>query len=78
MGGPAWIGSAHYDIDAKADGNPNPSQMRLMMQTLLEERFKLKVHHETKQLPVYKLVVAKIGAKLPEPKEGSCVAPDPD
>jgi bla regulator protein BlaR1 len=77
-GGPAWINSAHYDIDAKANGNPNPSQMRLMMQALLEERFKLKVHHETRQLPVYELVVAKGGAKLPEPREGSCVAPDPN
>ena len=77
-GGPAWIDSAHYDIDAKVDGNPNPSQMRLMMQALLDERFKLKVHHETKQLPVYELVVAKSGARLPEPREGSCVVPDPN
>jgi uncharacterized protein (TIGR03435 family) len=77
-GGPAWINSAHYDIDAKADGNPKPSQMRLMMQTLLEERFKLKVHHETKQLPVYELVVAKGGVRLPEPKEGNCVVPEAD
>lgn len=77
-GGPAWIDSAHYDIDAKADGNPNPSQMRMMMQGLLEERFKLKVHHQTRQLPVYELVVAKGGARLPEPKEGSCAVPDPN
>jgi uncharacterized protein (TIGR03435 family) len=76
LGGPAWINSSHYEIDAKAEGNPNASQMRLMMQTLLEERFKLKVHHETKQLPVYELVVAKGGARLSEPKEGSCVMPD--
>jgi bla regulator protein blaR1 len=77
-GGPAWINSAHYDIDAKADGNPNPNQMRVMMQALLEERFKLKIHHETKQLPVYELVVAKGGARLPETREGSCVVPDPN
>jgi bla regulator protein BlaR1 len=47
-GGPAWINSAHYDINAKAEGNPNNSQMRLMMQALLEDRFKLKLHHERK------------------------------
>jgi uncharacterized protein (TIGR03435 family) len=49
-----------------------------MMQALLEERFKLKAHHETRQLPVYELVVAKSGARLPEPREGSCVVPDPN
>jgi bla regulator protein BlaR1 len=77
-GGPAWISSAHYDIAAKAEGNPNSGQMRLLMQALLEDRFKLKVHHETRELPVYELTVAKNGAKLPEPKEGSCISPDPD
>jgi uncharacterized protein (TIGR03435 family) len=77
-GGPAWITSAHYDIDAKAEGNPNHSQMRLMMRALLEERFKLKLHHETKQLPVYEVIVAKGAPKLPAPKEGGCIAPDPN
>jgi uncharacterized protein (TIGR03435 family) len=78
LGGPAWIDSAHYDIDAKAEGNPNSSQMRLMMQALLEDRFKLKLHHETKELPVYDLTVAKSGVKLPEPKPGGCISVDPN
>jgi uncharacterized protein (TIGR03435 family) len=77
-GGPAWINSAHYDIAAKAEGNPNSGQMHLLMQTLLEDRFKLRVHHETRELPVYELTMAKRGAKLPEPKEGSCISPDPE
>jgi bla regulator protein blaR1 len=77
-GGPAWINSAHYDIDAKAEGNPNNSQMRLMMQALLEDRFKLKLHHETKDRAVYELTAAKSGVKLQEPKEGSCISPDPN
>jgi uncharacterized protein (TIGR03435 family) len=76
-GGPAWINAAHYDIDAKAEGNPNHGQMSLMMRALLEDRFKLKLHHETKQLPVYELRVAKSGPKLPAPAEGSCITPDP-
>jgi bla regulator protein blaR1 len=76
-GGPAWINSTHYDIEAKAEGNPNRSQMRLMMQALLEDRFKLKLHHETKELPVYELTAAKGGVKLQEPKQGSCISPDP-
>ncbi len=49
-GGPAWINSTHYNIDATAAGNPNNSQMLLMMQALLEDRFKLKFHHETQDL----------------------------
>ena len=77
-GGPAWINSAHYDIDAKAEGNPNGGRMHQMMRALLEDRFKLKLHHETKQLPVYEVIVAKGGPKLLKPKEGGCIAPDAD
>ncbi len=77
-GGPAWINSAHYNIEAKAEGNPNNGQMRLMMQALLAERFQLKVHHETRELPVYELTAAKSGLNLPEPKPGSCSSPDPN
>ena len=77
-GGPAWINSARYDIDAKAEGSPNRGQMYQMMQALLEDRFKLKLHHETKQLPVYEVIVAKGGPKLLKPKEGGCIAPDPN
>jgi uncharacterized protein (TIGR03435 family) len=77
-GGPAWINSAHYDIDAKAGGNPNNSQMLLMMQALLEDRFKLKLYHETRDLPVYELTAAKSGVKLQGSKEGSCISPAPN
>jgi len=77
-GGPAWINFAHYDIDAKAEGNPNSGQMRLMMEGLLEDRFQLKLHHETRELPVYELTAARGSIKLQEPKPGSCPSPDPD
>ncbi len=77
-GGPGWIDSAHFDIEAKADGDPSPAQMRLMMQALLADRFKLTAHRETKELPVYELTAAKGGLKLEQPKPGSCVAPDPN
>ena len=76
-GEPAWINSTYYDIEAKATGNPNNSQMRLMMQALLEDRFKLKLHHETKELPVYELTATKSGVKLQQPKQGTCISPDP-
>jgi len=73
LGGPGWINSAHYDLEAKAEGSPAAAQLRLMMQTLLEDRFQLKVHRETRELPVYELSVAKGGPKLTAPKQGGCL-----
>jgi uncharacterized protein (TIGR03435 family) len=75
VGGPAWIRSARYDIQAKAQGVPAPDQLMLMLQDLLEDRFKLKVHRETRELPVFLLTLAKGGPK--EFKAGTCVLPDP-
>lgn len=60
-----------YDVDAKVAGSPSDIEIRLMFQTLLEDRFKLKVHRETKQLPVYTLTRAKKGPKLKEWAEGA-------
>jgi len=61
----AHLSANSYDILAKA-GSPVPvGQLRLMLQDLLAKRFKLAVHRETKMLPVYELVVAKGGPKLP-------------
>jgi uncharacterized protein (TIGR03435 family) len=74
-GGPDWMNSAGYDLDAKAEGTPSRSQIWLMLQSLLEDRFKLKVHRETKELPVYALTAAKGGLKLSKPR-GECVAID--
>jgi uncharacterized protein (TIGR03435 family) len=53
-----------YDVDAKVEGSPTDEEIRLMFQSLLEDRFKLKVHHETREMEVYKLAVAKNGPKL--------------
>jgi uncharacterized protein (TIGR03435 family) len=77
-GGPGWIDSEHYDLTAKAEGNPNQDQVFLMLQKLLEDRFQLRLHHETKEMPVYALVVAKNGPKLKEFTESGCVPFDPD
>jgi len=77
-GVPGWIDSERYDIEAKADGKTGPKQMaEPMLQALLQERFKLKVHRETKELPIYVLTVAKSGLKIQPAKEGSCVTPEP-
>ena len=73
VGGPGWIDSERYALEAKADGNASRSEIFLMLQSLLEDRFQLKIHRETRELPVYTLVPARSGLKLPSPKEGSCV-----
>jgi uncharacterized protein (TIGR03435 family) len=65
-GGPGWANSEPYDIVAKAEGNATRPQLRLMLRALLEDRFKLSLRHETKEAPVYELVVAKGGPKLQE------------
>jgi uncharacterized protein (TIGR03435 family) len=78
VGGPDWVNSERYEIEAKADGNASRAQMFLMLQSLLEDRFHLKIHRETKELPVYALAAARSGLKLPTPKEGSCVSPAAD
>jgi uncharacterized protein (TIGR03435 family) len=78
VGGSGWVDSAGYDVEAKAEGNPGRSQIWLMLQSLLEDRFRLKVHRETKELPVYALTAAKSGLKLPMPKEGDCLSTTPD
>jgi uncharacterized protein (TIGR03435 family) len=64
LGGPGWFDSDHYDITAKADGATTHSTLRSMTQALLEQRCQLKLHRETKDLPIYDLVVGKNGSKL--------------
>src|SRR6266700_2945581 len=69
LGGPSWIGTDRYDIAAKAEGNATDEQIKLMVQTLLADRFMLKLHHERKALPVYVISVGKTAPKLFPPKD---------
>jgi bla regulator protein BlaR1 len=66
LGGPGWIDSERYDVFAKAADGTNPSrkEMQPMLQALLAERFGLKTHRETRELPAFGLLVAKGGPKL--------------
>jgi uncharacterized protein (TIGR03435 family) len=63
--GPDWTRSEHFDVETSAQGDPDSDQIRLMVQSLLADRFKLVVHPETRQLPIYTLVVAKPGSLPP-------------
>ena len=61
-GGPSWLTSDLYDIDAVAAADTRQEEMRgPMLQTLLEERLRLKIHVDTREAPVYALTVAKNG-----------------
>ena len=79
-GGPGWVNTDRYDIEAKppddSPGNENQDiLLGPMLQRLLEERFKLTVRRETREMPVFALTVAKGGSKL---KSEKCTAPDPN
>jgi uncharacterized protein (TIGR03435 family) len=68
LGGPSWVAADRYDISAKAEGDASltPERIKQMTQTLLADRFGLKFHHDTKEMPVYVLVVGKNGPKFKE------------
>lgn len=74
VGGMPWMDSEHYAIVAKLENpreaNPEGPQIRTALQQLLAERFQLKFHHETKELPGYALTVAKGGLKVKEAQAG--------
>lgn len=72
-----------FDIEARAAGDPNKAEYRLMMQSLLADRFKLVVHREIREVPIYALVLAKPGKlgsqiRLHKPDDPVCTAsPEP-
>jgi len=70
-GGPKWLESERYNIDAKAAGPADDDQLMLMLRTLLAERFQLAFHRETRPVQGYAMVLAKGGLKLkPDETEG--------
>jgi uncharacterized protein (TIGR03435 family) len=64
-GGAGWMRSDRFDFECKADDpTVDNSQLRLMLQAMLEDRFGLKLHRETRESAIYALVVSKGGAKI--------------
>ena len=63
VGAPGWVWTKRYDVQAKADGNPAPSQQDLL-QALLKDRFGLVAHKETREMPIFALVLARKDGKL--------------
>jgi uncharacterized protein (TIGR03435 family) len=68
--GPSWMETDRYDIVAKSAGNATDDQMKLLVRTLLAERFQLKFHHESKELSVLVMSAGKTAPKLFPPKDG--------
>jgi uncharacterized protein (TIGR03435 family) len=78
-GGPSWLASERFDIEAKAAGNPSTKEMQgPMLQALLEDRFKLAVHRETKEGPVYELKLLNGTRKIQPSTSGTCIPYNPD
>jgi bla regulator protein blaR1 len=64
IGGPDWLGAQGYDINATLTGTPSPDDRRMMMKTLLRDRFKLTFHTEKRDLPLYALIVQRGNGRL--------------
>jgi uncharacterized protein (TIGR03435 family) len=75
---PGWATTDHFDIEAKTNGDPaqdTKDQMRLMIQSLLADRFGLVARYETKQVPVFALTLAKPGRMGPQLRAHPADAP---
>jgi len=79
-GGPNWLNKDRYNLEAKAEAATTPAELRLMLRTLLAERFALKSHPETKEVNVYSLLLARpdgqLGPKV-QPWDGKCNGREP-
>jgi uncharacterized protein (TIGR03435 family) len=76
IGGPGWLRTDGFDIDARTEATPPPPapQFLLMIRTLLADRFKLVMHNEQREFPIYKLVMARADGRLgPNIRQGECV-----
>jgi bla regulator protein blaR1 len=69
VGGPDWVASNRWDLQAKPNRVASPDEVRPMLRTLLEDRFRLTSHAESRKMPVYELAVGSKGSKLPRVKD---------
>jgi uncharacterized protein (TIGR03435 family) len=78
-GGPAWIGTERYDIQATTEDRiVTEEHYHQMLQIMLADRFQMRVHQETNQGPVYALIPDKKGMKLKATEPSSCVSASPE
>jgi len=75
--GPSWLDSERYDITAKLPDGVSRDQVPVMLQALLTDRFKMSIHKESKEEPVYALTVGKNGPKLTKSAPDDSAKPGP-
>jgi len=78
ISGPDWMASTRFDVVAKLPADTPQSKVPEMLQSLLAERFKLVVHRETRELPIYALAVGKNGPKMKKSVVDPNTPPGPD
>jgi uncharacterized protein (TIGR03435 family) len=74
LSGPEWLATTKFDITARIPAGTTREQYRLMLQNLLTERFRLALHHDSKEMSIYELQVGKNGVKLTESPVGAASA----
>jgi uncharacterized protein (TIGR03435 family) len=77
-GGPSWLKSANFDIDAKGPVKPDipiDEQISQMTQALLADRFQLRLHREAREMPIYMILIARNGPKLESVRGADCFDP---
>jgi uncharacterized protein (TIGR03435 family) len=63
-GGPAWVSTSRFQVDARTERTTTPAQMRAMVRHMLAERFALKAHADVRERPIYRMVVDRRDGKL--------------
>jgi uncharacterized protein (TIGR03435 family) len=71
VGGPSWLDTDNYDIEGKADSSASDAALRDMARTLLEDRFRLRIRIEKREMPIYALVQTGGGARM-KPSGDDC------
>jgi uncharacterized protein (TIGR03435 family) len=74
--GPGWLTTERYEVVARVPEGANAEQQMIMLKNLLTERFQIKLHRETRDLPVFEMVAAKGGSKLKESVQGPGALPE--
>ena len=75
IGMPEWSNSRHFNVEATSESNPPKEEKRLMLRSLLADRFKLAGHHETRKMKIYALELVKPGTLGPKLHRAVCNAP---
>jgi bla regulator protein blaR1 len=76
VGGPKWIAADRFDIEAKYEGEASHEVLQVMVRSLLEDRFRLTLHRDKREMPIYNLVIAKDGLKM-KPSTDAPAPPTP-